>query len=222
LPGFDIDFAVMLFPLMLKYLKVTLLLSIGAAFWGILAAVFIALCIDLKVKLLAPFVKVYVSFFRGTPLIAQLFLMYFGFVQVIPSFKNMSSFTAALIVLSLNAAAFMSETIRGSISSVNKGQMEACVSVGMSYLQAMRRVILPQATRVAIPALFNSFISIVKNSSLAFTIGVTEMIAVAQLEAASSYRYLEAFIDIAVVYWALTLVLGKVQQRIERNLSVQN
>lgn len=217
--GFDLGFAVRLFPLMAKYLKVTLFLSIGSAFFGLIIAIIISLCIDLKIKILAPLMRIYVSFFRGTPLLAQMFLLYFGFVQVIPSFKNISSFTAALIVLSLNSAAFMSETIRGAIASVDKGQMEACLSVGMTYTQAISRIILPQATRVAIPALFNSFINIVKSTSVAFTIGVTEMIAVAQLEAASSYRYLEAFIDIVIVYWILTSLLGKLQKKLELKLS---
>lgn len=217
--GFDLGFAIRLFPLMAKYLKVTLFLSIGSAFFGLIIAIIISLCIDLKIKILAPLMRIYVSFFRGTPLLAQMFLLYFGFVQVMPSFKNISSFTAALIVLSLNSAAFMSETIRGAIASVDKGQMEACLSVGMTYTQAISRIILPQATRVAIPALFNSFINIVKSTSVAFTIGVTEMIAVAQLEAASSYRYLEAFIDIVIVYWILTSLLGKLQKKLELKLS---
>lgn len=217
--GFDLGFAIRLFPLMAKYLKVTLFLSIGSAFFGLIIAIIISLCIDLKIKILAPLMRIYVSFFRGTPLLAQMFLLYFGFVQVMPSFKNISSFTAALIVLSLNSAAFMSETIRGAIASVDKGQMEACLSVGMTYTQAISRIILPQATRVAIPALFNSFINIVKSTSIAFTIGVTEMIAVAQLEAASSYRYLEAFIDIVIVYWILTSLLGKLQKKLELKLS---
>jgi putative amino-acid transport system permease protein len=217
--GFDLGFAIRLFPLMLKYIKVTLLLSLGAAAFGLIIAIFISLCIDLDIKLLSPLMKVYVSFFRGTPLIAQMFLLYFGFVQIIPSAKNMSSFTAALIILSLNSAAFMSETIRGAIASVDKGQMEACLSIGMTYSQATRRIILPQATRVAIPTLFNSFINIVKGSSVAFTIGVTETIAVAQLEAASSYRYLEAFIDIVIVFWIMTSILGGLQKKLEQKLN---
>lgn len=217
--GFDLEFSLKLFPIMLKYVKVTLALSIGAAVIGLVLAIIIALVVDLDIRVLAPVMKVYVSFFRGTPLIAQMFLLYFGMVQIFPSFKDLSSFSAALIVISLNSSAFMSETLRGAISSVDKGQMEACLSVGMTYWQATKRIILPQATRVAIPALFNSFINIVKDSSIAFTIGVTETIAAAQLEAASSYKYLEAFTNIALVFWVLTSVLGWMQKRIEKRLN---
>ena len=217
--GFDIGFSLRLFPVMLKYLKVTLALSFGAAIFGLALAIIISIILDLEVKILTPIIKVYISFFRGTPLIAQLFLIYFGFVQIFPSFKNLSSFAAALIVMSLNSSSFMAETIRGAISSVDVGQLEAAYSVGMTYGQAMAKIILPQATRVAIPALFNSFINIVKNSSIAFTIGVTEMIASAQLEAASSYRYLEAFTNIAIVFWILTSILGWMQKRLEYKFS---
>lgn len=217
--GFDLEFALRLFPMMLKYLKVTLMLSIGAMIFGIIIAVLISLILDYKVKILSPICKVYVSFFRGTPLLAQLFLVYFGAVQVIPSFKDLSSFDAALIVLSMNSAAFMAESIRGAISAVDKGQMEACLSIGMTYSQAMKRVVLPQAVRVAIPALSNSFVNIIKSSSLAFTIGVTEMMATAQMEAASSYKYLEAFVDITIGYWILTSVIGYFQKKLERRLN---
>lgn len=217
--GFDIGFSLRLFPIMLKYLKVTLALSLGAAALGLIIALVIAVILDLEVKILAPIMKIYVSFFRGTPLIAQMFLIYFGFVQIFPSFKDLSSFSAAMIVMSLNASAFMSETIRGAISSVDKGQLEACYSVGMTYGQAMKRVVLPQATRVAIPALFNSLINVVKGSSVAFTIGVTEIIAAAQLEAASSLRYLEAFTNIVIVFWILTSILAWMQKALEKKLN---
>ncbi|WP_035291688.1 amino acid ABC transporter permease [Clostridium sp. KNHs214] len=216
---FDVQYAIKLIPIMLKYVKVTLLLSGLSMIFGVVLAVIISLVFNKKIKILTPILKIYVSFFRGTPLIAQLFLVYFGFVQVMPSLRGMSSFQAAFIVLSLNSSAFMSESIRGAISSIDKGQMDAALSIGMTYGQAMKRIILPQAIRVAIPALSNSFINIVKSSSLASTIGVTEMMASAQMEATSSYRYLEAFTDIAIVYWILILIMSFIQRKIELKLN---
>ncbi|RKD22345.1 amino acid ABC transporter membrane protein, PAAT family (TC 3.A.1.3.-) [Caminicella sporogenes DSM 14501] len=212
---FSFDFALNLLPLMLKYLHVTLSMSILSLFLGLFIAIIITLITENKIKILYPIVKVYVSFFRGTPLIAQLFFLYFGLVQIFPSLKGMNGFTTSIIGLSLNSSAYMSETIRGAISSVDKGQMEACLSVGMTYLQAMRRIILPQAARVAIPALSNNFIDIIKGSSLAFTLGVTELMATAQMEGASAYRFFEAFTDVIIIYWSIISLFEYLQKKLE-------
>lgn len=216
---FDLEFFLNLLPLMLKYVLVTLKMSIFSLVFGIVLAIIIALIENMKVKILYPIVKVWVSFFRGTPLIAQLFFLYFGLVQVFPSLKGMEAFTAVVIGLSFNASAYMSETLRAAISSVDKGQMEACLSVGMTYMQAMRRVVLPQAARVAIPPLSNSFIDIIKGSSLAFTLGVTEIMAVAQSEGASSYRFLEAFTAVILVYWIIISFFAYIQKILEKKMN---
>lgn len=216
---FDVDFALNLLPLMFSYLRVTLTMSVLALFIALLLAVFITLIVRARVVILYPLAKVYVSFFRGTPLIAQLFFLYFGVVQLIPALKGLDAFAAAVIGLSLNASAYMSETLRGAILSVDKGQMEACLSVGMTYLQAMRRVILPQAARVAIPTLSNNFVDIIKGSALAFTLGVTELMATAQMEGAASYRFLEAFTDVIIMYWLITVAFGRIQKKLEQKMS---
>ncbi|KNF10176.1 amino acid ABC transporter membrane protein, PAAT family [Gottschalkia purinilytica] len=213
--NFDVKFALNLFPLMLKYLKTTLAMSILSLLLALAIAIIIALIMQTKVKILYLIAKVYVSFFRGTPLVAQLFFLYFGIVQLIPSLKSINAFTAATIGLSLNASAYMSETLRGAILSVDKGQIEACLSVGMTYFQAMRRVVLPQAVRVAVPPLSNNFIDIIKGSSLAFTLGVTELMATAQMEGASSYKFLEAFTDVIIVYWIIISFFSFLQKKLE-------
>ncbi|MCT4604925.1 MAG: amino acid ABC transporter permease [Marinisporobacter sp.] len=216
---FSFDFAWGLLPLMLKYLHVTLIMSILSLLFGLMIAIIITLIIQRRLKILYPIARVYVSFFRGTPLIAQLFFLYFGLVQLFPSLKGMDAFTAAVIGLSLNASAYMSETIRGAISSVDRGQMEAALSVGMTYIQGMRRIILPQAARVAIPALSNNFIDIIKGSSLAFTLGVTEIMATAQMEGAAAYRFFEAFTDVIIIYWVMIGFFGYLQKKIEIKMS---
>lgn len=204
---------------MLKYSTVTLRLSILAILIGVTLAFIIALVVYAKVPVLDRLFKIYISFFRGTPLMAQLFCFYFG---VLPLMKDVvlkiSSFQAALIILSLASSAYMAESLRAAISSIHKGQMEAAQSIGMTYMQAMYRIILPQAIKVAIPTLFSSFINIVKDTSLVFAIGVKEMMATAQLEGASGYRYLEAYVCVLFVYWGITSILGYVQKHLEIKL----
>lgn len=131
----------------------------------------------------------------------------------------MTAYTASVIGLGLNASAYMSETIRGAISSVDKGQMEAALSIGMTPLQAMVKIVLPQAGRVAIPALSNNFVDIVKGSALAFTLGVTEIMATAQMEGASAYRFLEAFTAVILIYWILISTVSHGQKRLEVHLN---
>lgn len=198
--NFDTEFFLGLFPVIFKYVFVTLKLSVTSLVFALTLAVIIALVIHFKMKLLSPFLKVWVSIFRGTPLITQLFFIYFGLAQVVPILENMNGIKAAILGLSLNASAHMSETLRGSISSVDKGQMEACLSIGMSNFRSMTRVVLPQAMRVSIPALSNSFVEIIKGSAMAFTIGVTELMGAAQMEGASNYKYFETFAAVMLVY----------------------
>ena len=131
----------------------------------------------------------------------------------------MDAFTSAIVVLSLNAGAYCSESLRGAIASVSKGQLEAAYAFGMTYFQAMRKIILPQAMRVAIPTLTNTFADIVKGSSLAFTIGVTEIMATAQSEAAAKYKFLEAFTCVVLVYWVISIIIGFLQSRFEKHLN---
>ena len=217
--NFDFEFMVDIIPIMLKYSTVTLRLSILAILLGFTLAFIIALSISAKVPVLSRFFKIYISFFRGTPLMAQLFCFYFGVLPLFPNLVlKMSSFQAALVILSLASSAYMAESLRAAISSVHKGQMEAAQSIGMTYMQAMIRIILPQAIKVAIPTLFSSFINIVKDTSLVFAIGVKEMMATAQLEGASGYRYLEAYVSVLFVYWGITSVMGLMQRRIEIRL----
>lgn len=212
---FDLSFVFKLIPIMLKYLVVTLKMSLLALVLGLIVAIIIALVVDAKVPVLSKLSKIYVSFFRGTPLVAQMFFIYFGMIQIVPILKNLEAFTAVVIVLGLNSSAYFSESLRGAISSVDKGQIEACYALGMTYTQAMMRVVLPQAIRVAIPAMMNTFADIIKGSALAFTIGVTEIMATAQSEAAVSYKYLEAFTCVIIIYWSINCVLVFIQNKLE-------
>jgi len=216
---FDFEFVANLIPIMVKYLGVTFKMSLLALVLGIVVAMVIALVVDADIPVLKRLSKIYISFFRGTPLVAQLFFIYFGLIKIIPSLKGLSAFNAAVIVLGLNSSAYFAESLRGAISSVDKGQAEACYAFGMTYTQAMVRIILPQAIRVAIPAMTNTFADIIKGSSLAFTIGVTEIMATAQSEAAATYKYLEAFTCVVIIYWLINLAVVYVQNKLEKKLS---
>ena len=213
--NFDFAFMMDVFPRIIKYIHITMGISIISMVMGLGLGTIIALIRTFKIKGLDKVAKLYVSFFRGTPLLVQLFLLYYGLPQVIPIFASMNAFVAAFIGLSLNSAAYISEVLRGSINAIDKGQMEAALSVGMTKEQGMKRIVLPQATRVAIPAMGNTFIGIIKESSLAFTLGVSEMLAQAKLAAAASYKFFESYLVVALIYWLITVVLSYMQSKLE-------
>ncbi|MFX0549507.1 amino acid ABC transporter permease [Hathewaya histolytica] len=220
--NFDINFAMKLFPLMLRQLHKTIYMSFMALLLGIVIAILITIVLESENKVLKPIIRVYISFFRGTPLIAQLFLLHFGVIQLFPYMSNIDAIYAAILGLGLNASAYMSESMRGAIESVDKGQYEACYSLGMGYLQTMKRVVLPQAIRVAIPSLSNSFIDIIKGSSIAFALGVNEIMATAQMEGAASYKFFEAFTDVIIIYWILISILSFLQKKLENTIKIEN
>lgn len=217
--NFDPIFMLEIFPKIFKYVYLTLGIAIISMLIGLCIGTLLALIRIYKIKGLHPLVKVYISFFRGTPLIVQLFLLYYGLPQVIPKLAEMNAYTAAFVGLSLNSAAYMSEIIRGAIAAIDKGQMEACMSVGMTSWQGMRRIVLPQAARIAIPSLGNTFISLLKESSLAFTLGVSEMLAQAKMTAAATYRVFESYMVVALMYWGITIIFSYIQGKLEEKMS---
>jgi len=160
--------------------------------------------------------RFYVWIFRGTPLLVQLFLIFYG----LPSAGILlDAFTAALIGFTLNIGAYSSEIIRAVIASVPRGQWEAAYSIGMTWSQAMRRTILPQAARTAVPPLSNTFISLVKDTSLAAAITVPEMFQAAQRIVAVTYEPLILYIEAALLYLVMSSVLSGLQARLETRLN---
>lgn len=204
----------------LKGLKTTLGLSVISMAIALVIGVLIVVVRFYKIIGIKQIVEVFVSFFRGTPLLVQLFLLYFGLPQLIPSLKGMTAFTAAILGLALNASAYIAESLRGAMEAVDKGQMEACISVGMTRGQALKRIIMPQVFRIALPSLGNIFVDNIKGSSLAFTLGVTEILARAQMSAAASYKFFESYIVVAIVYWVTISFFNRLQKMLERKISV--
>ncbi len=214
----DFEYMAGLVPVILRYVPLTLGMAVVAMAIALVLSAVLAVVRVLKVPVLDRIVAVFISFFRGTPLLVQLFLFYYGLPQVIAAFRNIDGVTAAVTGLTLHFSAYMAESIRGAILGIDRSQWEAGQSVGMTQLQLMRRIILPQAARVAAPTLLNYFIDMIKSTSLAFTLGVTEMMGAAQKEAAGSFRYLEAFLVVACMYWAIVETLSFVQRRLEARL----
>jgi cystine transport system permease protein len=156
--------------------------------------------------------RAYISLIRGTPLLLQLFIIYYGLPAMGVRFDP---FPAAVIAFTLNVGGYAAEVIRSAILAVPKGQWEAASTVGMNYVTTLRRVVLPQATRTAIPPLSNTLISLVKDTSLASTIQVTELLRVAQEQAAPTYQFFAMYSVAAVYYWVICLGLSGLQSRLE-------
>ncbi|QLQ61031.1 amino acid ABC transporter permease [Limosilactobacillus reuteri] len=205
--------------------KYTIPLAIISFFFGLIIALVTALIRLSRQRgafmILKWIASLYVWLFRSTPLLVQLFIVFFGLPYlrikgVLPHGIKLEPFTAGIITFSLNTGAYASETIRAAISSVPTGQWEAGAAIGMTRLQILWRIILPQALRVALPPLSNSFISLVKDTSLAASITIMEMFAVSQQIAAENYQPLLMYTLVAMVYAVFTTVLSYFQGYLER------
>ncbi len=201
-------------PFLLKGAIWTVVLSLGGMFFGLLLGFGLALLRRSANLLLRSVARLYISFFRGTPLLVQLFVIYYGLPEL---GLQLDPLPAALIGFSLNMAAYTAEIIRAAIGAIDRGQWEAAASIGMTPLQTLRRAILPQALRIALPPLGNSFISLVKDTSLAATIQVPELFRQAQLITARTFEIFSLYLAAALLYWVLASLLSTLQNRLERH-----
>lgn len=171
-------------------------------------------------KVLYGTARAYVSAIRGTPIIVQIFIIFYGLPAIGITLPPLPT---AVIAFSLNVGAYASETVRAAILSIPKGQWEAGSSVGLTYGQTFYHVILPQALRVAVPPLSNTFIGLVKETSLASLVLVTELFKAAQIIAARTYEFLLVYIEAAIIYWVicfgLTILQQKLEQRLDRSVA---
>ncbi|MFS0784600.1 amino acid ABC transporter permease [Bacillus sp. 1P06AnD] len=206
-------------PLLLKGTLYTLMLSAIGILIGTILGLLIGLGKMMRNKILAFPFKVYVTFFRGTPLFVQILIIHFG---VVPMFwGNTNSIAAALIALSLNSAAYIAEIFRGGIQSIDKGQMEGARSLGMNHVQAMRYVILPQAIKRIIPPMGNEFIVLVKESSIAAVITAPELMYWSRNMQSQYLVVWEPYLTAALIYLIITMTLSYLLSRIERRLDTQ-
>lgn len=206
------------FPMVKAAVLVSIPLAIVSFILGMVIAIAVALIRvspshSIIHRLFLFITKIYISIIRGTPMLVQISIVFYGlpalgiFIDPIP---------AAIIGFSLNVGAYASETVRAAIQSVPKGQWEAGYTIGMTYMQTFRRIIVPQAFRVAVPPLSNTFISLFKDTSLASVVTVTEMFRVAQQVANMSYDFLPVYIEAALIYWCFCFILFLWQARIEK------
>ncbi|WP_347552410.1 amino acid ABC transporter permease [Pseudalkalibacillus hwajinpoensis] len=212
-----IDVLINSLPFLLEGAKNTLLLSFFSIFGALMVGLVIALLRISKSKIAIGLAKLYVSFFRGTPLLIQLFILYYGLVSVD---IQLSAWQAAYTGLILHFGAYISESFRAAILSLSKGQWEAAMSLGMKKSLIYKEVILPQAWRRAIPPVWNSLIDIVKASSLASVLTISELTYNADQIAASSYEVLPILLTAALIYWFFTTILNIIQSFLEKKLYI--
>lgn len=203
------------FEILLPGLTVTIPLTLLSFAFGLMIATITALICYRRVPVLSTIVRFYIWIIRGTPILVQLFVIFYGLPRI---GLVLNPFPAAVIVFSINNGAYDAETIRAALESVPKGQLEAGECVGMSYVQTIRRIVLPQAMRTAFPSLSNSLISLVKNTSLASNITVAEMFMTTQRIVARTYEPLLLYLEVGAIYLLFSTVLTWLQRRGEIRL----
>jgi glutamine transport system permease protein len=206
-------------PFFLKGTLLTIGLSIASIIIGTVLGLLIGLGKMMRNKLLALPFSIYITFFRGTPLLVQILLIHFAVVPLFTGGTN--AIAAAIVTLSLNAAAYISEIFRAGIQSIDRGQMEAARSLGMTHAQSMWNIILPQAFKRMIPPLGNEFIVLIKESSLAALIAAPELMYWGRAMQGQYFRVWEPYITAAVIYLVLTLSLSFLLSRLERRLATE-
>lgn len=218
---FSFDYFQSAFTTIASTMGTTLLITFVSFISAFLLAIVLALLSLSKNRGIHAFIRVYLSLFRGTPLLAQLFFFVYGLFPFIPGLNKLSLTVQGISCLALSFAAPMSETLRGAIQSVDKGQMEACLTCGMSRTQAYIRIVFPQAFRLAIPALMNNFIECFKGSSLCSMVGITDMMLRAKMLVSRTLRYSEGYLAVLLLYWLLNMVFVTAQKKLEQKLSAK-
>lgn len=208
-------------PMLEAAILYTIPLAVISFSYGLLIAVIVAvICTlprpSLPVKCLQFLCRAYISLIRGTPMLVQIFIIFYGLPEV---GVTLDPFPTAIIAFSINIGAYAAETVRASILAIPKGQWEASYAIGMNYAQAFVRTIMPQALRISVPSLSNTFISTVKDTSLASLVWIAELFRVAQNITAENYEFILIYSEAALIYWVFCFVLALGQTRLERRLS---
>lgn len=221
---FDVGYMIQSLPTLLSYIHVTLMITAVSAVLGILLGSLIAIVRIKKVPVLNQILVVFISFMRGTPFLVQLFLIYFGVPEIMShlgmNVRNLPGLVFVYVVFTLHIAAYSAEIMRASISTVSQGEKEAAMAIGMTELQSYVRIILPQAFTLSIPPLTNLIIGMLKGTALVFNVGVVDMMRRADLMGGNSQRYLELFVDAAIIYAVLIFIVTTAGRWIEKRYTV--
>jgi len=212
-----LPFALNYLPYLLQGAIVTIEIAVIGVIFGSLLGILFGLGRVSRNPLLSHISQFYIWVVRGTPLLLQLFVIHFAIPSAVPAL-TLPPFVSACIALSINAAAYIAEIARGAIQSIDKGQMEAARSLGLSSSQSMRRVIIPQAFRRMLPPLGNEFIALIKESSLVSTIALYDLLRTGQQIISSTYRYTEVFFLVGLIYLLLTTVMSYIVRKIENKV----
>ena len=218
--NFNFDLVVTSFPLLLLGAGVTIKITVMSVALGVLIGLFVGIARICRVKPLRFLAAVYVDFFRGTPLLVQIFLFYFA-VPVITG-QRIDPYVAAVGSCGINSGAYVAEIVRAGIQSIDEGQMEAGRSLGMTWAQTMRHIIVPQAIKRVIPPLGNEFIALLKDSSLVSVIGFEELTRRGQLIIAKTYGSLEIWFSVAIIYLVMTLSISRLVAYLEKRYNTDD
>ena len=211
---FNVELVINSFPLLLIGAGVTIQITLLSVIVGVIIGLFVGIARISSFKFIRLAAAVYVDFFRGTPLLIQIFLIYFA-IPVITG-QRMDPFVAAISACGINSGAYVAEIFRAGIQSIDAGQMEAGRSLGMTWTQTMRYIIVPQAFKRVIPPLGNEFIALLKDSSLVSVIGFEELTRRGQLIIARTYGSLEIWLSVAIIYLAMTLTISRFVAYLEK------
>jgi His/Glu/Gln/Arg/opine family amino acid ABC transporter permease subunit len=227
-PLLDYEFMVSVVPALLRVLPVTLNVTAVSISLALPLALATALVRIYRVPFLRQAAAVYLSFARGTPLLVQIYLSYYGLPKVLNHLGDrygwsidVSSIPAIAFIylaFTLNVGAYASETMRAAIEAIDRGQMEAALSVGMSRWQGMRRIVLPQAFTIALPSLGNTVIALLKDTSLAFLVSVVELMGEAKIQAARGLQFFEVYVVAALIYWVVCIGIEHGVAALERRV----
>ena len=217
---FNLGLVVNSFPLLLMGAVVTIQITVLSVLLGVLIGLFVGIARISSFRLIRWAAAVYVDFFRGTPLLVQIFLIYFA-IPVITG-QRMDPFMAAISACGINSGAYVAEIFRAGIQPIDEGQMEAGRSLGMTWGQTMRYIIVPQAFKRVIPPLGNEFIALLKDSSLVSVIGFEELTRRGQLIIAKTYGSLEIWFSVAIIYLAMTLTISQFVAYLERRFNTDD
>ncbi|CAH1203647.1 L-cystine transport system permease protein TcyM [Paenibacillus plantiphilus] len=217
---------------LLSAIPTTLAITAVSMLCGLAIGTVVALIRLYKVPLLHHIAAAYVTFIRGTPMLTHLLLIYFGLPVIIDalsdqfgwSFRsvNIPMIGFAYISFSITAGAYLSEVVRSGLQAVNKGQIEAAYSIGMTTRQALGRIVFPQAFAILLPSLSNSTISMLHGSTLVFTVSVVDINAKSQIIASANWKFFEAFIAAAIIYWGLTILIERLTAMVEKRINIYN
>ena len=216
-------------PKLVEKIPITLELAGLAFVLAVIVGLVIAVIRYKKIKILNPIATVFLSLMRGTPMLIQLYVAYYGIPAILRLFNSWGAnidvnlvpkMVYAFAALGFYQAAFISETFRAALESVDKGEIEAATAMGMPYHKVLSRVIIPEASENAVPGICNSLIGLVKGTSLASTCGIIEITYQNQILAGRDYRYLEGYVALAIIYWILTIILERIFKIVEKKIKI--